>query len=256
MTDTPGTDPPGTGTPGTEPPATATPVTVDVTIAAPAATVWPWIRDRERLGRWHGWLADGLAEEIDYIYFDHAAETEEPYTLELELGDRLTLTEHEGATTVRITRAPRGQNPDWDAYYDDITEGWVSFLAQLRFGIERQPDRDRRTVFLATDESGPRPQDVLGLDVLGPGQRYELDTEQTPTARGETWFVASRQIGVTLDDLGPGLLVVGERPRLADRPGGGAMAILTTYGLDDARFAAVREEWTDWWHSVYPGPRT
>jgi hypothetical protein len=228
------------------------PLTIEVTIAAPVAVVWPWIRDRERLGRWHGWLYEGLAEEIDHIYFDHAAEPDEPYTLQLEDGDRFTLSEEQGATTVRVTRGPRGRDPEWDAYYDDITEGWTTFLAQLRFAIEQQPDRDRRTLFLATDEAGPRPQQALGLDGRRPGQAYALDGERTPTAAGHVWHVAARQTGVTLDQLGPGLLVVGEQPRTAARPNGGAMAIISTYGLDDTRFAAVRDEWSAWWRSIYP----
>lgn len=30
--------------------------------------------------------------------------------------------------------------------YDDITQGWVSFLARLRFAVERAPDAVRRTL--------------------------------------------------------------------------------------------------------------
>jgi hypothetical protein len=236
------------------------PVSIDVTIAAPAESVWPWLRDRERIGRWHGWLSEGLADEIDFIYFDHATESDEPYTLDLDDGDRFTLTEDNGVTTVRVTRGPRGRNPEWDAYYDDITEGWISFLAQLRFAVERQPERSRRTVFLATDEAGPRPQDALGLAELRPDEPYDLTTAPTATgptatgstATGERWFAAARQVGVTVDQLGPGLLIVCERPRMSARPDGGAMAILTAYGLDDQRFADVRDEWVAWWRATYP----
>jgi hypothetical protein len=31
-----------------------------------------------------------------------------------------------------------------------------------------------------------------------------------------------------------------------------AMAIITTYGLDDVAFDEQRETWTRWWRSVYP----
>lgn len=166
------------------------PVSIEVTIGAPVATVWQWLRDRERIGRWHGWLVDGLDEEIEYIYFDHAKESDQPYTLDLDYGDRFTLTDHGGATTLRITRAPLGRDPEWDAYYDDITEGWLSFVQQLRYAIERQPTRQRRTVFLATDESGPRPQDVLGIGEPHPGKRVELASAPTPVV-GEAWFAGS-----------------------------------------------------------------
>ncbi|MGH3454118.1 MAG: SRPBCC family protein [Nocardioidaceae bacterium] len=229
------------------------PVSIEVTIAAPVATVWHWIRDRDRLGRWHGWLTEGLDEEIDYIYFDHATESDEPHALDLDNGDRFTLTEDAGATTVRITRLPPGHDPEWDAYYDDITEGWLTFLQQLRFAVEQHPTRPRRTVFLATEEAGPRPQDVLGLDRVRPGECYE-PAEAAPSGLvGEAWFAAENQVGVTVDGLGPGLLVLGAQPPLDGRPDGGAMAILTTYDLDDERFAAVRDEWSTWWRATYPG---
>lgn len=45
---------------------------------------------------------------------------------------------------------------------------------------------------------------------------------------------------------------MGERPPLASRPDGGAMAIVTTYDFDDERFAAVREAWSTWWRTTYP----
>ena len=227
------------------------PVSIEVAIGAPVATVWQWLRDRDRIARWHGWLVEGLAEEIEYIYFEHATESDAPYTLDLDSGDRFVLTEDGGTTTVRITRVPPGNNPEWDAYYDDITEGWLSFLQQLRFAIEKQPDRERRTVFLATDESGPRPQDVLGLGELRPGARVDLASAPTPV-EGEAWFAGELQVGVTVDRLGPGLLVVGARPPLASRPDGGAMAILTTYDLDDEQLAAARDEWNTWWRETYP----
>ncbi|WP_240963057.1 hypothetical protein [Antrihabitans stalactiti] len=34
----------------------------------------------------------------------------------------------DAGTVVRITRAPKGTKPEWDDFYDDITEGWIKFL--------------------------------------------------------------------------------------------------------------------------------
>jgi len=46
-------------------------VTIEVTVAAPVATVWEHLRDPGLIGRWHGWDYEedgGLAGEIDLIY--------------------------------------------------------------------------------------------------------------------------------------------------------------------------------------------
>jgi hypothetical protein len=51
-----------------------------------------------------------------------------------------------------------------------------------------------------------------------------------PAANGSLWFSADNKRGAVVDDLGPGLLIVGTTVK------GGAMAILTTYSQDDAAF--------------------
>ena len=139
------------------------PVVIEVTVGAPIETVWAHLRDPELIERWHGWLADGLDSEIDYIYRKHARETETPYVLELNRGsadtwvdggDRFELSEAVGGTIVRITRGSRGGDEMWDAWYDDITEGWTSFLHQLRFTLEEAPEFPRRTIFLNVDGTG------------------------------------------------------------------------------------------------------
>ena len=30
---------------------------------------------------------------------------------------------------------PRGSNPEWEAYYDDITEGWTTFVISCGFAL-------------------------------------------------------------------------------------------------------------------------
>lgn len=36
-----------------------------------------------------------------------------------------------------------------------------------------------------------------------------------------------------------------------DKPAGAAMAVLSTYGLDDARFADLNARWERWWAPRY-----
>ncbi|MGC4944439.1 hypothetical protein [Kribbella sp. DT2] len=89
-----------------------------VTVAAPVEAVREALRDKEKIRHWHGWEYEGaeggLDQEIDVIYFNDS------------------------------TR----DDPDWDAYYyDDVTEGWTTFLHQLRFALDRHRDEPRRTLF-------------------------------------------------------------------------------------------------------------
>lgn len=213
------------------------PVTITVTVAAPVEAVWEHLRDPDAIRRWHGWDFDGLDAEITEIYGPAASEPA-PYELLLGGGDRFTLTELGGSTRVTVTRVTFGTDPQWDDWYDDITEGWTTFLQQLRFGLEHHPGEERRTVFLDVNGRGlPDPTSLLrGSDV---------------PESGAFWFSSEHQRGLTLATLGPGLVIAGVKPA---RPGsqGGAMAIVTGYALDDATWAATRDAWTTWWREHYP----
>ncbi len=58
-------------------------VRIEVTIGAPIDVVWQALREPDQIRRWHGWHADGLAEEIKLIYETGAHETDRPYVLEV-----------------------------------------------------------------------------------------------------------------------------------------------------------------------------
>jgi hypothetical protein len=75
-----------------------------------------------------------------------------------------------------------------------------------------------------------------------------------PIELGEPWFSATHQQGVVLPSVGPGLLITAVKEPVLGEDGqefADAMAILTTYGLEDAAFREQRETWTTWWRSVY-----
>ncbi|GIH26841.1 hypothetical protein Aph01nite_51510 [Acrocarpospora phusangensis] len=207
---------------------------VDVTIAAPVDAVWRALREPEEIRRWHGWHFDGLDKEIEVIYQENVTESAAERWLELQGKDRFELTDLGETTRLRLTRAPKGDNPDWDAYYDDINEGWITFLHQLRFALERHPAADRRTVF----SSGTAPADVFDLAGLTavadlpPGTPYAAGG-----LTGEIWYRSANQLGVTVAEWGDGLLVAGRGS------GGNAMLVLTTYGLDDPTFAGLEARW-------------
>jgi uncharacterized protein YndB with AHSA1/START domain len=205
---------------------------LEVTIGAPVEVVWQALREPDQIRRWHGWHTDSLDAEVQLIFVDGATETGR-YVLDIESGDRFELREHEHGTVVRLTRLPREQvEGQWADWYDDITEGWTSFVHQLRFALERHPGEERRTLFMSAAGHPARPLDE-GLAVH------------------PVFYRAENQQGYVLDDLGPGLLVVGLTPA---RPGKepAAMAIVTTYGLDDDVFERQRAVWGEWWRGAYP----
>jgi hypothetical protein len=216
------------------------PPTIEVTVGAPVATVWESLRDPELIKRWHGWHFDSLDEEISLIFLNPKSVDEANHVLVAGGSDRFELMEVPEGTTVRITRPPYVPDEEWSAYYDDITEGWTSFLQQLKFMHEVHPGEERRTIFLMARGSAD------GLPTL-------LSTP--PVELGEPWFSSAHQRGVTLPSLGPGLLITAAKEPVSAEDGpmaADAMAIITTYGLDDAAFDEQRQAWTTWWRSVYP----
>ena len=124
-------------------------VSIEAVIAAPAAEVWAALRDPQLIRRWHGWEDDSLDAEVEQIYGAAATVAEPDTRLVLAGGDTVDLATVPGGTRLHMHRAPLGANPDWDAYYDDITEGWTSFVQQLRFALERHRGSDRRTLHVA-----------------------------------------------------------------------------------------------------------
>lgn len=224
--------------------------TVEVTISAPVADVWRALRDPEQIRRWHGWQADGLDQEIDLIYAQHVTESPEERWLEVQGGDRFELTDAgEGRTRLRMTRAPLSGDPEWDAYYEDVNEGWLTFIQQLRFALERHPGADRRTVFLSGQGTTPAGLDPLAA--LGPGDPYE-HAAAGERLSGTVWFRSEHQLGLTVDGWGDGLLIASHLPPSAVHPEGMAMMILTTYGLTDEEFAGLEERWNTWWSAAVP----
>jgi hypothetical protein len=120
-------------------------------------------------------------------------------------GSRFELERAGEATVVRVLM------PAWGDAYDEIREGWTSFVMQLRFALERHPGEDRRTFRL----SASAPQD--------------------PGVTGEELYRTEHQTGLIVDEYGPGLVI-----RYAN-----GMAIVTTYGLDDDAFAGLERRWRE-----------
>ena len=215
-----------------------------VTVAAPVATVWEALRNKDKIRHWHGWEYEGgLDEEIDLIYFTRAVE--DGTTLRLGNGDEFAVEAVDGGSRVTLTRAPLGADPDWDAYYDDVTEGWITFLHQLRFAVERHPDDPRRTLFY----SGNGAVSPIGELHIPAGDAFELDLIGERVTC-EVWYRSDHQLGLTVDAWGNGLLVLSHIPPGDGKPDGATMAILSLYG--DVDRDAVDARWRAWWSERWP----
>ena len=224
-----------------------------VTISAPVDEVWDALRSRDKIRHWMGWEYDGLDGEIDLIFFTDTVEDSSARTLTLHGGDEFRLEPDGAGTRVTLTRAAHGDNPDWDAYYDDITEGWVTFLQQLRFAVERHPDAARRTLsFVGGNDNSVNLPDALDLADVVAGAPFRKNLLGQDVG-GELWFRSDQQLGISVDAWGDGLLVVSSAEPSPRKPNGAAMAILTTYGLDDSGLAELEARWRSWWTERFPG---
>jgi len=224
-------------------------------VAASADAVWRALRDPAELPRWFGWDAEGLAEEIEDIFVTHAQASDSERILRFDdIPDRFEL-DPRGAdeTVLRLV----GARLDTDAY-DGMHEGWLSFVAQLRFALERHPGKDRRTLYLTgqtPSTDGHTVMAALGLTEVqtggAVGDSYEVRGDDGEVAlAGELWSTSPRQTAITVGG-GTGLLVATQLPADVKPPYGGATAILTSYSLSDDEFQRVRHSWTGWWQTHF-----
>jgi hypothetical protein len=149
------------------------PVIAEVEVAAPVETVWRALRDPAEIRRWFGWDYEGLDEEIRFIFVEHSTADENAHVLDGGEGGTIALEAQGDRTVVRVTRAAQ------EGVYDEINEGWLTFVQQLRFYLERHPGQERRTVHVPTG--------------------------------GEEWFRTENQVGTVRED---GSLVIRMRERV------------------------------------------
>jgi uncharacterized protein YndB with AHSA1/START domain len=234
-------------------PADEEPARVEVGIDAPPEAVWRALREPEQIDRWFGWEYDGLDDEVRMIFEDGAHVVEEGAVVQFG-GHRFTLVAGDGRTVVRVTRCAPVVGEAWDDIFsEDVEEGWLTFLQQLRLSLERHPGEARRTVFLQGAPSAPTPvADVLGLGAvagLPTGAPYRAVAAPGDELEGELWFRSDHQLGLTVAAWGDGLLVLSTSSTAPAPPP--VMAVLTTYGLDEAALADLQRRWEAWWSTAY-----
>jgi len=236
-------------------------VVVDVTIAAPIERVWQALRDPALIAQWFGWDYATLAAEIDGYFVGGAAEVEPGRRLDLG-GDVFELEVAGSGTRVRLVRAEPPASDTWDGVYDDVDEGWITFLAQLAFWLEAQHGADRtasprRTIYLAghrEQADGPTLAAAAGLSAvagLAVGERYATTAVTGEALAGVVRFRTAHQVGLSVDAWGPGMLVLAGRPGSPKSPHGGGFALLTTFGLGEAQLKTLSDAWPAAWRTAF-----
>ena len=196
---------------------------VELTINAGRDAVWPAITVPEQIRQWFGWEHDGIDAEIRHIFVDRA-ELDPPEGMVFEDGSELELASDGPRTVVRLVREDPTTGRELE--FDAIEEGWRAFLEQLRFLLETHPQGLRRTVYLSGPAAGGHAAALAG-------------------AGAQVWH-DSRYLHMAVDSAGHLVAVASEAPLGGDGVAHTAVTV-TTYGLDDAAFATVRDEWTARW---------
>jgi hypothetical protein len=231
---------------------------LSVVINADAPQVWTMLREPAKVAQWHGWGADELAAEINEIYFHKdVAEAPDHTSLTTHGGDVFDLKPVPGGTLVSVTRAALDHNSEWAAWDEDITQGWLTFLQQLRFELERHPHGKRHTLFYEFPGGKSSAIEKLGLSgVPAPGEPYELTLGTGEEISGKVWYRTNHQVGLTVHSYaehGDGLLVVADQPVIEDvRPEGGSLVIVSTYDLGAHQLEAINSHWDGWRAENYP----
>ncbi|VXC12561.1 SRPBCC family protein [Arthrobacter sp. 8AJ] len=232
---------------------------LSVVINADAPQVWTMLREPSKVAQWHGWQAEDLESEIKEIYFSSDVQEAPDHTsLTVHGGDTFELHPEAGGTRVSVTRAAVDHDSEWAAWDEDITQGWLTFLQQLRFALERHPHGKRHTLFLHLTEGKASAIAKLGLsDLPAPGEPYQFTLGTGEDISGKVWYRTSHQVGLTVHSYaehGEGLLVVADHPAIKDvrAEGDGSLVIASTYDLGAGAFDAIRQSWDSWRSENYP----
>ncbi len=206
---------------------TLKPYRVEVAVRAGRDLVWEAVTQPPALREWFGWDHDGLDAEIRQIFVDEATLTA-PERMGWADGSYLEVTGDDDTSTVRAVR--EGAPPPGPDEYDAIEEGWKAFLVQLTFLLEQRPKGRRRTVHLTGETTG---RQALGL----------IDGEWTRVGSRVAW---------TVTPDGHLAVAAGHLP-LSAPDAAGMQIVVSTFGLDDDAFAAVRDDLTRRWAPVAAG---
>jgi uncharacterized protein YndB with AHSA1/START domain len=206
----------------------AKPFRVEVVIRTPYIEVWRALTQRDQVKRWFGWDYAGLEDEIELMFFANAKHEPPGRILMFEGEDQSAIeVEADGAhTIVRAVYPASLEDVESEDAYDQIEEGWRTFLLQLRDYLERHPGKRRRTIRVTSEAKPIAVLAAVAGEVEGQSRRAGPHLSVTTT-----------------DSYGRGLVVVDSSEPLDSADTGRVNVTITTYGLDNESFGRLRKRW-------------
>lgn len=207
------------------------PYRVETTVAGDRDEVWMDLTVPRRIREWFGWDYAGIDDEIAQIFVDEA-DLDPPRRINFADGSYVELDEDRPRTVVRAVLPGSFDDARWDQVYDGMEEGWRTFFEQLRFLRATRPTGRRRTIYLTGELTSASLLDLLPPGTVWHDSRYQ---RMAVTAAGHLIGVAAQQ-PLNSEEVAPASLTV------------------TTFGMKNAAFAALRGRWSGRWSEVAKDP--
>lgn len=240
----------------------------EITIDAPAATVWKAITDAEELARWFPlqakveprvggtmWLSWGdLYEDASRIEV-WESERHLRITFPVEdpgaLATDYYLVGKGGTTVLRVVTSGFGPGEDWDEHVTGVAHGWDFELLGLKHYLERHRGENRQVAWArvpinTTVEAAwhrlTGPGGWLGeqgLTDLTAGDRLAVEAPGGSLDGTVRLWQPPRQLAATVQNWNDALF----RVEIHAAGGGSAVAWLSTYGIATARVTELQAAW-------------
>jgi uncharacterized protein YndB with AHSA1/START domain len=254
---------------------------LDVTIEAPVDEVWRALATGEGLKRWFPfdarvdarpggelWLSWGpdmegsaplsVVEPGRRLAWIEARQDEDGQPIELAV--EFTLESRGHQTVVRVVNSGFGTSAAWDNEVDSISRGWLVFMRQLRFTLERHRGVDRRVVYaeapvdVPVDEAWARLFSPEGFSLDGAprgaeGGRLELTTADGDSLRGvvQVWN-PPKDLAMAVESMHDAHLWVEIYPAPRARV---VKLTLSLYGAAEPDPAALEVRWRERLRALY-----
>lgn len=249
-------------------------VAMDVTVNAPVDDVWKALATGEGMRRWFPFDARIDARPGGEAWVSWGPSMEAAAPLEWcepgkrfgwleprpdEDGEKVVLAvdfrleARGGQTVVRLVNSGFGTAASWDNEVDSISRGWLVYLRQLQFTLERHRHVDRRVIYREAriDTSIEDAWSRMFTHAIAtggapshadPGERIEIATRGRPLAgRVDVWN-RPKDLALIVEDLNDAHLWVEIYPAPRARM---AKATLSLYGVDAATGDAIEAEWNE-----------
>lgn len=247
------------------------PQTHEIEIDAPPDAVWKAISTGEGLSRWYAeearvdprvggehWISWGEGQDLGNTNLawepgkririgdpDHATATGyQAMVIDFEIESR------GGKTILKLVQSGLPTGPEWDSMDDGTDLGWEMFLFALKFYLERQAGKSRRTILRYFGSEKPAEatfdgvRELLGIAAadLEVGKRYTATTQAGEKISGEIVAVEpGHLLSATVDQLGDALVSLTVH---GTQKGSYVNFIVGTFGLPEAQYAEAKTRWS------------